>query len=346
MDNTKVTGRTTKSAPLNKVAIKPEVTETALLGLPVDLVTHLRAPDSTIPASKEIKKFARKLPRLERIEWTGREGKGSWNVVKPAADKKLGLLTIEFEHLALNYTELWTEMTSDPIELSNDGDQEVPVSDVPPPTTPSCATFSPGPSDFQALSPMTMGSTIASDDPETPLARWASASVQSFPYGAWVKETREEGGWGGLGLENISPSPSTNIMADKISRRAANTRNERNKNKPAALTKAKSNPATAALPDKPSLPRAETSGPPETPRRRGRRGGVGRSRGQGGGGTTGGGKAELPTSSAVNPESKAKGTAPAATPDGWMTVTQKKVKEKEPAKAPAGGEGKNRRGKK
>jgi hypothetical protein len=343
MDNTKVTGRTTKSAPLNKIAIKPEVTEATFCGLPDELVTHLRAPDSTIPASKEIKKFARKLPRLERLEWTGREGKGSWNIVKPAADKKLGLLTVEFEHSALEYRELWTEMTSDPIELSNVGDQEVPVSDVPPPATPSCATFSPGPSDFQTMSPMTMGSTIASEDPETPLARWASPNIQSFPSltGAWAKETREEGGWGGLGLENISPSPSINTMGNKNSRRQNNTRTERNRSKPSVLTKAKSTPTAAALPEKPTLPRAETSAPTETPRRRGRRGGVGRSRGQGAAG-----KAELPTSSAVTVDSKVKAAVPTANPDGWMTVTPRKVKEREVVKAPSGTETKTRRGKK
>ena len=348
LDNTKVTGRTTKSAPLNKVAIKPEVAEAAVQELPDELVTHLRAPDSTIPASKEIKKFARKLPRLQRLEWTGREGKGSWNIVKPAADKKLGLLTVEFEHSALDYTELWTEMTSDPIELPNIGDQEVPVSDVPPPATPSCATFSPGSSDLLAMSPMTMGSTIASEDPETPLARWTSSSIQSFPSltGAWVKETREEGGWGGLGLENISPSPSTNTIANKNSRRENNNRPERNRTKPVVLAKAKSTPIAAALPEKPSLPRAETSAPTETPRRRGRRGGVGRSRGQGGGATTGGGKAEPPMSSTVPSENKIKAIVPTTNPDGWMTVAPRKVKEKEPVPATAGGETKTRRGRK
>ena len=319
MDATKVSGKTTKTAPLNKVAKPPDILERALEGLPHELVESLQAPDSTIPASKEIKKFARKLPRLERLEWVGREGKGSWNVVKPSAEKKGGLLTVDFEHAGLRYSGQWEELYNGPIVISQVDDQDVPVSDVPPPATPSTSVFSPGSTDLQMLSPMTNGSTLASDDIDTPLTRWQSSRSQSFPClgGPWPDETQENAAWDTLGLQNISPSPSSNVLA-----KARQPPPSKGKLSP-SQGRSKSSPNTTKssptpLRKKPSLPRAETALVTATetpPRRRGRRGGVGRSRG----GTSTAAVEATPKPSPV--------PAISPSPDGWMTVSTKKPKD-------------------
>jgi hypothetical protein len=293
MDATKVSGRTTKTAPLNKVAKPPDILERALEGLPHELVESLQAPDSTIPASKEIKKFARKLPRLERLEWVGREGKGSWTVVKPSAEKKGGLLTVDFEHAGLRYSGQWEELYNGPIVISQVDDQDVPVSDVPPPATPSTSVFSPGSTDLQMLSPMTNGSTLASDDIDTPLTRWQSSRSQSFPClgGPWPDETQENAAWDTLGLQNISPSPSSNVLA-----------------------KARQPPPSKGKLS-PSQGRSKSSPNTTKSRRRGRRGGVGRSRG----GTSTAAVEATPKPSPV--------PAISPSPDGWMTVSTKKPKD-------------------
>ena len=321
-------------APLNKAAAKPDVSESTLETLPIELAEFLQAPDSTIPASKEIKKFARKLPRLERLEWIGREGKGSWNVFKPSAEKKGGLMTVEFEHSGLRYLDQWSELSTGPVEILNGDEQDVPVSDVPPPATPSTSVFSPGPSDLQMLSPMTNGSSIPSEDIDTPLARWQSSRSSSFPClgGSWPEEDREDGGWDALGLQDISPSPSSNALAKarRSNKSKASTSPEQVKSTNTTRS------SSASLPKKPSPPRAET-GPSTTeapPRRRGRRGGVGRSRGS------------TSTATAETTQEATKAASMTSSPDGWMTVAVKKTKESAKSSRTGGSAGNARKAKK
>lgn len=333
LDATKVSGRTTKMAPLNKVAARPDVPESALEGLPLELVEALRMPDSAIPASKEIKKFARKLPRLERLEWIGREGKGSWTICKSSAEKKGGLITVGYEHSGLHYLEQWKELSAGLIEILSAGEQDVPVSDVPPPATPSTSVFSPGASDLQTMSPLTNGSTLASDEVGTPLARWHSSRSSSLPClsGPWADETQENAAWDALGLQNVSPSPSPNVLSQS---RAPSRGKAAVMAQVKPVSTARTSPTT--LSKKPSLPRGETdpSIPETPPRRRGRRGGVGRSR-------------PSATLAAIEPTIEpAKAAVTAPCPDGWMTISTKKTKE--PVKPPRTGapSGTGRRAKK
>ncbi|KAH8828499.1 hypothetical protein DL96DRAFT_1603487, partial [Flagelloscypha sp. PMI_526] len=57
------------------------------------------AEDSNIPLLREVKKFVRKCPTLDHLEWYGKLGRGSWEVTRPTASApkpSLNAITVDY----------------------------------------------------------------------------------------------------------------------------------------------------------------------------------------------------------------------------------------------------------
>ncbi|KAJ7675085.1 hypothetical protein B0H17DRAFT_1140518 [Mycena rosella] len=69
---------------------------------------HLETPgDPSMPLLREIKRFVRKCPRLEVIDWYGKHGRGSWVISRPVTSSKIGI-NISVEYVAPRITrEVW-----------------------------------------------------------------------------------------------------------------------------------------------------------------------------------------------------------------------------------------------
>lgn len=65
-------------------------------GLPAFLHTKLHDPDPSIPETKDLRKFVRRMPKLKSLMWTGRGGKGEWTFAK-----KTTLVSVSFTHAAV-----------------------------------------------------------------------------------------------------------------------------------------------------------------------------------------------------------------------------------------------------
>lgn len=82
-------------------------TSLAMADLPNAFSQHLQLPDPTLPSIKDIRKFVRRLPRLRRLVWEGREGRGAWSVTR--SDEKKAVSDISFVHSAVSTLKLWYE---------------------------------------------------------------------------------------------------------------------------------------------------------------------------------------------------------------------------------------------
>ncbi|KAF8170186.1 hypothetical protein K438DRAFT_1854178 [Mycena galopus ATCC 62051] len=61
---------------------------------------HLETPgDPSMPLVREIKRFVRKCPQLEVIEWYGKNGRGSWVITRPATSSKISV-NVAVEYIA------------------------------------------------------------------------------------------------------------------------------------------------------------------------------------------------------------------------------------------------------
>ncbi|KAJ6558580.1 hypothetical protein DFH09DRAFT_1163263 [Mycena vulgaris] len=69
---------------------------------------HPETPgDPSMPLLREIKRFVRKCPRLELIDWYGKTGRGSWVITRPATSSKISI-NVCVEYVAPKITkEVW-----------------------------------------------------------------------------------------------------------------------------------------------------------------------------------------------------------------------------------------------
>lgn len=129
----------------------------------------LESPDPSIPLSKDVKKCVRKLSRLEVLEWSGPQGKGTWHFAKARTssgqEKRFGLISVEFEHAALRYEDAWRQITGRPYPVWNLSEQDQQVSDLAASGS-SDATLSPRTplSVFSSRSPIGMQKDTLSED--------------------------------------------------------------------------------------------------------------------------------------------------------------------------------------
>ncbi|KAJ7874670.1 hypothetical protein B0H14DRAFT_2717090 [Mycena olivaceomarginata] len=66
---------------------------------------HLETPgDPSMPLLREIKRFVRKCPQLEVIEWYGKNGRGAWAITRPATCSKISV-NVAVEYTAPKITE-------------------------------------------------------------------------------------------------------------------------------------------------------------------------------------------------------------------------------------------------
>ncbi|KAJ6607772.1 hypothetical protein B0H10DRAFT_2070377 [Mycena sp. CBHHK59/15] len=55
--------------------------------------------DPSMPLLRDIKRFVRKCPRLEMLEWYGKAGRGSWFITRPATSSKISI-NVSVEYIA------------------------------------------------------------------------------------------------------------------------------------------------------------------------------------------------------------------------------------------------------
>ncbi|KAF7362040.1 hypothetical protein MVEN_00549400 [Mycena venus] len=66
---------------------------------------HSETPgDPSMPLLREIKRFVRKCPQLEVIEWYGKNGRGSWVLTRPSTSSKISI-NVSVEYIAPKVTE-------------------------------------------------------------------------------------------------------------------------------------------------------------------------------------------------------------------------------------------------
>ncbi|KAJ7497137.1 hypothetical protein FB451DRAFT_1210259 [Mycena latifolia] len=66
---------------------------------------HPETPgDPSMPLLREVKRFVRKCPRLEVIDWYGKNGRGSWVITRPATSSKISV-NVCVEYIAPKITE-------------------------------------------------------------------------------------------------------------------------------------------------------------------------------------------------------------------------------------------------
>lgn len=85
---------------------KPEYT---VPDMPPYLASKLQDPDPSIPDTKDVRKFARRMPKLRSLQWTGRGGKGEWTF-----EKKTTLVSVFFKHSAVFTQRIWEICQLDP----------------------------------------------------------------------------------------------------------------------------------------------------------------------------------------------------------------------------------------
>ena len=76
-----------------------------LARLPPPLAQVLAEGDSTLPDIRDLRKLVRRLPRLKRIVWTGRGGKGAWSFSKKSTSSIL--VNVTSLHAAISTLPTW-----------------------------------------------------------------------------------------------------------------------------------------------------------------------------------------------------------------------------------------------
>ncbi|WWD17749.1 hypothetical protein CI109_102190 [Kwoniella shandongensis] len=80
--------------------------------LPDELRTNLEEAQHITADIKDLRKFARRLPRLQYIDWTGRGGQGLWTFSRKYL--KSQIVNIEFTHAAVLTKDIWERCQQSP----------------------------------------------------------------------------------------------------------------------------------------------------------------------------------------------------------------------------------------
>ncbi|KAK8866048.1 hypothetical protein IAR55_001199 [Kwoniella newhampshirensis] len=75
--------------------------------LPNELRDHLLQDEFATPDIKELRKFARRLPHLHHIDWTGRGGKGRWTFTRKSPSSSA--INVTFMHAAVLTKTIWEQ---------------------------------------------------------------------------------------------------------------------------------------------------------------------------------------------------------------------------------------------
>ncbi|KAJ7594696.1 hypothetical protein C8J56DRAFT_1023241 [Mycena floridula] len=76
--------------------------------LPLDL------GDPSMPLLRDVKRFVRKCPRLDLLEWYGKTGRGSWIVTRPASVTSKVSINVSIEYVPPTISpEIWSAMEED-----------------------------------------------------------------------------------------------------------------------------------------------------------------------------------------------------------------------------------------
>lgn len=125
------------------------------------LVSKLQDPDPSIPETKDLRKFVRRLPKLKLIRWTGRGGKGEWSFAK-----KTTLVSVSFVHSAVTTQRDWEICQLDPpfLEYVEPPTTRPTLLEMPPPAILSSSPIA----EFPSLSRSTSASASSIRQPVTP----------------------------------------------------------------------------------------------------------------------------------------------------------------------------------
>nr|XP_031860925.1 uncharacterized protein CI109_003652 [Kwoniella shandongensis]KAA5527997.1 hypothetical protein CI109_003652 [Kwoniella shandongensis] len=105
-------------ASLNQIPPSPNVKakitpiSIGLDSLPDELRTNLEEAQHITADIKDLRKFARRLPRLQYIDWTGRGGQGLWTFSRKYL--KSQIVNIEFTHAAVLTKDIWERCQQSP----------------------------------------------------------------------------------------------------------------------------------------------------------------------------------------------------------------------------------------
>lgn len=102
-----------------------------LTALPPVLSAHLAEGDRSLPDVRDLRKFVRRLSRLNEIAWAGRGGKGSWYFSKRTPTSSI--VKVTFLHAAVSTVPLWYACQYDPLEFDFDEQPPVRLLEIPPP---------------------------------------------------------------------------------------------------------------------------------------------------------------------------------------------------------------------
>lgn len=75
------------------------------LDLPAFLAERIAEYDPSLPDIRDIRKFARPLPRFRSLVWTGRGGKGEWHFLEKATT-----VNVESTHSAVISQTVWEQV--------------------------------------------------------------------------------------------------------------------------------------------------------------------------------------------------------------------------------------------
>lgn len=95
---------------MGKKTSKSGCTLPDLSNVPEELADRLLEGDRSLPDIRDLRKLARRLPRLRRVTWTGRGGKGSWDLSSTSAP----LGDVSFTHAAISTLHTWHLCQQDP----------------------------------------------------------------------------------------------------------------------------------------------------------------------------------------------------------------------------------------
>ena len=65
--------------------------------MPPEIIEFLQTPDSSLPEIRDLRKLIRKMPHLRILRWSGRDGKGKWDISRKSAR----MADITFTHAAV-----------------------------------------------------------------------------------------------------------------------------------------------------------------------------------------------------------------------------------------------------
>ena len=137
---------------------KPCGTPEELASLPMVISTHLAAGDCSLPDTRDLRKFVRRLPRLGIITWTGRDGKGAWFFSKRSPTSSL--VNVSFVHTAVSSLATWNACQHDAPDFAYDEQAVARLLEVPPPA-PTPATKAEFPALTRTTSSSSAGTPVA-----------------------------------------------------------------------------------------------------------------------------------------------------------------------------------------